>query len=108
MIRVRIHRESACGHCNARGMCNLGESRKELLKFRIQLPDLQIGDDVEVTISRSMGNKAVLLGYLIPFLLLVSVLILLMPSGFQEWIAGILSLASLAPIICSYICSVKD
>ena len=44
-----------------------------------------------------MGNKAVVLGYLIPFLLFIAVLVISTSVGIREWIAGIASLGSLVP-----------
>ena len=31
-IRVRIHRESACGHCSAQGMCNLADISERIIE----------------------------------------------------------------------------
>jgi sigma-E factor negative regulatory protein RseC len=44
-----------------------------------------------------MGNKAVFLGYLVPFLLFIAVLILTTSMGVREWVAGVSSLGSLIP-----------
>jgi sigma-E factor negative regulatory protein RseC len=44
-----------------------------------------------------MGNKAVLLGYLVPFIILVTTLITLSTFGASEWLMGITSLCALAP-----------
>ena len=96
-VRVRIHQESACGHCNARGMCNLSDSSGRIIETNDNSLNLKIGDVVDITMSRSMGNKAVFLGYLIPFLLLISVLIFLNAFGLEEWLSGLISLAVLIP-----------
>ncbi len=96
-ITVRIHREAACGHCNASNICNLAEIGERIIEARDEKTDFRIGDHVEVTISRSMGNNAVLLGYLLPFLVLISVLILLNALGLQEWLSGLISLGMLVP-----------
>jgi sigma-E factor negative regulatory protein RseC len=96
-IRVRIQRESACGHCNARSMCNLSDISERIIEAYDNGLDLKIGDFVEITITRSMGHKAVLLGYLLPFLLVITILILLNALKLQEWLSGLISLGMLIP-----------
>ena len=44
-----------------------------------------------------MGNKAVVFGYLLPFVLLVTTLLLLTSLSLAEWISGLISLAALIP-----------
>ncbi len=96
-IRVRIHREAACGHCSAGSMCNLFEVSERIIETEDNGLALKAGDQVEVTISRRLGNKAVYLGYLLPFLLLMTVLIISNALGLKEWLSGILSLSILVP-----------
>lgn len=96
-ITVRIHREAACGHCNASKICNLADTEERFLEISNDEADFRIGDHVEVSVSRSMGNKAVFLGYLLPFLVLISVLILLNELGLPEWLSGLTSLGTLVP-----------
>ena len=52
---------------------------------------------VGITITRNMGNKAVILGYLLPFMLLITLLITVNALGFKEWLSGLVSIASLVP-----------
>jgi len=96
-IRVRIHRDSACGHCHASGMCNLSDNAERILETGDNTLNLSPGDQVGISITRSMGNKAVILGYLLPFMLLITTLITLNALGFKEWLSGLLSMASLVP-----------
>jgi sigma-E factor negative regulatory protein RseC len=96
-ITVRIHREAVCGHCSASNICNLAGIGERIIETRDDRNDFRIGDRVDVTISRSMGNNAVVLGYLLPFLVLISALILLNALGLQEWLSGLISLGMLVP-----------
>jgi sigma-E factor negative regulatory protein RseC len=96
-VRVRIHRESACGQCHANNLCSLFEMSERVIEADDQGLELTTGDSVEVVILRSMGNKAVLLGYLLPFLILISVLILTKILGAREWLSGMISLGALVP-----------
>jgi positive regulator of sigma E activity len=96
-ITVRIDRGSACGHCSAQGLCNLAESTERIIEVNNSTQLFSIGEWVQVTMSRSMGNKAILLGYFIPFILLISTLLILSAFGFPDLIAGLVSLLILIP-----------
>ncbi len=96
-ITVRIDRGSACGHCSAQGLCNLAESTERIIEVNNSTESFSVGEWVQVTMSRSMGNKAILLGYFIPFILLISTLLILSAFGLPDWIAGLVSLLILIP-----------
>lgn len=96
-IRVKVHREAACGDCNAKGICFLGEGSEREFEISRFTPGLKPGDKVDVIISQSMGNKAVFLGYLVPFIILISSLIILNTIGVSELLTGIISLCTIAP-----------
>lgn len=96
-ITVRIDRGSACGHCSAQGLCNLAESTERIIEVNNSTQLFSIGEWVQVTMSRSMGNKAILLGYFIPFVLFISTLLILSAYGLPEWITGLVSLLILIP-----------
>jgi positive regulator of sigma E activity len=96
-ITVRIDRGSACGHCSAQGLCNLAESTERIIEVNNSAEIYSVGEWVQVTMSRSMGNKAILLGYFIPFILLISTLLVLSAFGLPDWIAGLVSILILVP-----------
>jgi positive regulator of sigma E activity len=96
-ITVRIDRGSACGHCSAQGLCNLAESTERIIEVNNSTQLFSVGESVQVTMSRSMGNKAILLGYFIPFILLISTLIISSACGLPDWTAGLVSLLILIP-----------
>jgi positive regulator of sigma E activity len=96
-ITVRIDRGSACGHCSAQGLCNLAESTEQIIEVNNSTQLFAVGEWVQVTMSRSMGNKAILLGYFIPFVLLISTLLILSAYGLPDWTAGLVSLLILIP-----------
>jgi hypothetical protein len=50
-----------------------------------------------VEVSKHLGLKAVALGYFLPFLFLLAVLVGLLAAGIPEMSAGLLSLGSLIP-----------
>jgi sigma-E factor negative regulatory protein RseC len=98
LVRVGIIQESACGSCHARGSCSLnGESDKIIDVVDLQPESYQVGENIRVIMERSMGMKALGLGYILPFFILLTVLIVLISFGADEGLAGIISIASLGP-----------
>jgi hypothetical protein len=59
--------------------------------------EFHTGDSVGITITQSMGNKAIALGYFIPFLLVLLTLIVLTLLRLKEWLAGLLAISTLIP-----------
>ncbi len=57
---------------------------------------LKPGDHVDLVMTRSMGNKAVILGYFLPFVF-VLVTLLILSAFLNELWAGLLSLSVLVP-----------
>ncbi|MFU8845147.1 MAG: SoxR reducing system RseC family protein, partial [Bacteroidales bacterium] len=68
---VSILTESACSACSVQGACNMPGLKNEILEIpKEPRTDFHIGDEVTVVMEKSLGPKAVLLGYILPFLLL--------------------------------------
>lgn len=71
-VRVRIVQTSACAACKAKAMCASAESKeKEILAIGDGL--LAIGDEAEVIVQQKMGWKAILLAYMLPFIVMMTV-----------------------------------
>ncbi len=97
-ILVSIVSESACGTCHAKGFCSAADAKEKI----IETPNLhpythRIGDQVEVTLRKSHGLKAVLFGYFLPFILLVTTLMAIHEITGNQGLAGLISLIILAP-----------
>ena len=74
-VLVRIVQTSACASCKAKAMCASAESKeKEILAIGDGL--LAIGDEAEVMVQQKIGWKAVLLAYILPFVVLMAVVAL--------------------------------
>lgn len=55
------------------------------------------GDHVVVSMRRSLGTRAVLLGYIIPFVVMVATLLLVLLISGNEGLAGLSAIAVLIP-----------
>ncbi len=96
-IKVKIQNQSACSMCYSKGVCtSLGSGERvieiERDKGKVVLP----GDLVDVEMVSSSGWLAVVMAYVIPFILLISTLIIL-NEFISESLAAIASLLVLAP-----------
>ncbi|MDD4671562.1 MAG: SoxR reducing system RseC family protein [Bacteroidales bacterium] len=96
-ITVKIISQSACAACHAKGACGLSDTTEKIVVVHKPNHGYTVGQDVKVILRQSLGFKALTLGYLFPFLLMVLVLIMLTVLGVGELKAGLLSLATLVP-----------
>lgn len=97
LIKVQIISQSACSSCRAKGMCSAFEMSEKVIEVKNDhISMLKPGDRVDLLMTRSMGNKAVILGYFLPFVL-VLVTLLILSSLLTELWAGLLSLSILVP-----------
>lgn len=72
---VETIRCSACSTCHAKSVCIAGEQKEELLKTIVDNPQaFEIGEKVSIYMEKSLGGKAVILAYLLPFIILFSTL----------------------------------
>ena len=95
---VSIVAESACASCHAKSVCNVSEMRDEIVEIsRNKEDDFAVGDQVEVLMEKSHGAKAVMLGYVIPFVIVLVTLIVSLSLINNEGIAGLISIGILVP-----------
>lgn len=97
-IRVRIVQSSACAACSVKGHCSSADTKEKVVDvITEQATSYRIGEQVMVVGELSMGMKAVLLAFVIPFLILVISLFILMTLWENELSASLCSLGLLAP-----------
>ena len=91
-VTVHITSEPACTGCHSQGVCSLSESK--IIDIAGNYNNLKDGDCVTVQMKQSLGYSAVVLGYLIPFIIVITTLIIFHALGFKEPHAGIIALLS--------------
>ena len=96
MAHVVILQTSACAACKAKSMCMSSESQqKEMDAFMLE--PMNVGDRVEVEVREQLAWKAVLLAYIVPFLVMIAVITILdIATALDEAVVGSISLASMA------------
>ena len=97
-IKVRIVQTSACAACKVASHCNAAESKVKVVDvFGVDTTKYATGQEVTVWASRDVANRALLLGFGVPFLLLVCVLLIALRFTANEGVAALLALGSLVP-----------
>jgi len=94
-VVVRITGYADCQSCHARGACNVTDEK--YMKVRSGSGQFNTGDRVRIVLAQSIGFRALFLGYILPFFLVLTILLALSAAGFPEGVAGLASLASLLP-----------
>lgn len=94
---VQIINQSACVSCQLKGKCNLSDMKEKNIDVNTGGVKYEIGDNVTIIASEVMGFKAIFLGYLLPFIIMVSTVVILTFFNFSELIAGLVGLSTLIP-----------
>lgn len=98
VIDIKIIVTSACVSCKIKGVCNASDMDEKTVLVKVNDPtQYKEGQDVIVEMKQSLGNWAVLFGYIFPFLVLFLSLIVLTSLDFDEGLAGIISIGLLVP-----------
>ncbi|MBN1989661.1 MAG: SoxR reducing system RseC family protein [Bacteroidales bacterium] len=96
-VRVSIISQSACASCHAKGACGMGEATEKTIVITKPNHNFIVGEQVKVVMKRSLGFKALFLGYILPFIVVVLSLIILTALGISEAVVGGISLGVLVP-----------
>lgn len=91
---VEIITGSACSGCHARSACSLGNTEVRVINVKSDA-SLQQGDRVTVVMEQSQGFRALTIGYVIPFVVLMVVFTLLTLAHAGELASALLSFAAL-------------
>ena len=97
-LSVRIVQTSACAACSAKGHCSSADSKDKIIDIiDTAASSYLVGEKVMVIGETSMGMMAVVLAFIIPFILLIFSLFLFMALMENELYSALLSLAILIP-----------
>lgn len=89
---VAISAESACGTCGSRSACPASEMKEKVILVRDVRVEVAPGDHVNVLMTASLGRLAVFVAYLLPVVVMVSVLFIFHGLGFSDGFTALTSL----------------
>ena len=97
-IRVRIVQTSACATCAAHKFCNSSESKEKMIDvFAKDAARYEVGQMVKVIGSTSMGMRAVLWAFGVPFIVLVAVLyVCILSTDGDEPLSALIAMGALS------------
>jgi len=96
-VLVRIISESACAACHAKGACNAADMQDKEIEVQDSSGRYHTGEMVKLVMEQSQGFKALRIGYLYPFIVLFTGLLVASAIGINELTAGLIALGLLPP-----------
>ncbi|MCF8374480.1 MAG: SoxR reducing system RseC family protein [Bacteroidales bacterium] len=95
LVKVNILSQSACSSCHAKGACSVADMENKIIDVQTPGNQYKIGERVNVVMQQSQGFKALLLGYVLPFVIVITFLVVGTIAGLSEGKAGLIALAVL-------------
>lgn len=96
-VHVKIVQQSACSECHAQSMCCASESKDKIIDIQDSSGVFQAGEKVMIYGQSSMGLLAVFLAFVIPIILVVSIIAWGTNRQWDESITGLAGLLFLIP-----------
>ena len=97
-IEVKILQVSACSSCRAKGMCGVAEMEEKVVDAApVKGHEHKTGEKVTLVMKRTSGNRAVFLGYYLPFLIVVITLFGMISLTKNEGLSALVAIGMLIP-----------
>ena len=87
-LKIMIISESACSSCKSKKVCSISEIKEKLIHTETSDKTYKIGDKVNVFLEEKMGAIAVIFAYVIPFIVMISILVIGYSIKLSEPIMG--------------------
>lgn len=96
-IQVRIEQSSACAGCKVAHNCNAAESKEKIIDVYTYSRDYQVGQQVVVSTSNATATYSTLIGFGLPLILLLGILLTMKIVGLADEEAALSAIGSLVP-----------
>jgi len=93
-IKVSLLNVSGCSTCHTKATCTVSDVDNKVIDVINSGQEIKKGETVKVVFQKSLGALALMLGYLMPFIILMIVLITSITITNDEVFAGVASLLS--------------
>ena len=98
VLEIQITAMSACAACHAKSACNMSDQTEKILTVpRPEGQEFHLFQKVNVIMSVGQGNKAAILAYLIPIIVLLAVLFICLGVGLSEGLSALIGIGALVP-----------
>lgn len=95
-VFVKMEVKSACSECHAKGLCSAADMAEKIVETT-SADSVKPGDAVIVEMDESLGLKAVVFAFFIPFVILAGMIFGVYHFTGSEAAAALISLGALAP-----------
>jgi sigma-E factor negative regulatory protein RseC len=95
-VTVLLSRATACSGCHSEKLCGISGKQEKIVTINGKY-GVSPGDHVIVTMKRSLGYSALLLGYVLPLSVVLLLLIILTALSVNELSSGLFSIGALVP-----------
>lgn len=97
IAHVRIEQTSACASCHVKSVCGASEKTEKIIDAHIADNTLKVGDQVTIIGQKSLGFQAIVLAYILPFVVIITSLFIVNIFTTNEVVIGTCALATLIP-----------
>ena len=97
LIQVTITKQATCGNCDAKGACQVIDNHEKIVEVESVDSSFLTGDKVILSCQKSNIHQAVLFAFVLPFILILTTLIILQRFISNEVILGLIALSVLLP-----------
>ena len=96
-VKVSIISKANCVSCQMNKSCSTSDVKEKIIEIDNYGGVLKIGEMVDVALKESTGFKALFLGYMFPFIILFTTLVVASSYSKNELFVGLLALSTLVP-----------
>ncbi len=96
-VFVRIEQESACSSCHARSACLASDKKEKIIAVTDRSGMFKPGEEVIISVKSSLGMRAVVIAFVIPFIIIVTAVLIGSKISGSEDIGGLAGLFFLFP-----------
>jgi len=97
-LEIKIIALSACAACHAKSACTMSDQAEKVLTVpKPEGREFQLFQKVKVVMAVGQGNKAAVLAYLVPIILLLAVLFICLGLGLSEGLSALFGITALIP-----------
>lgn len=95
-IVVTFVRNSACSACHSKNSCMMTDSKEEEITITDANSALyQVGELINITMEKSLGGRAIIIAYLLPFIVLVGGLLITFFTTQREILSILVAFAAM-------------
>ena len=93
-IKVSLLNVSGCSTCHTKATCSVSDVDNKVIDIINTGEKFREGEKIKVSFKKSLGPLALFIGYVLPFVVLMIVLVIAWSATGDEIFAGIASLSS--------------